>query len=108
MSDQFLQFVEQHKDLVKPETYENLKKYADKLSDDQKQKLMRDFKTQQQVVDVVEDFDKKRVELLEDAVNQFKQMEDDVKKEYDGIMKNAEAEEKKHNLEEVEKKMADL
>ena len=108
MPDDFLTLLEQHKELLKPETYRQAKENMDKIPDEVKQRIIEKLQSTSKVKELIDEYDDERNVILGEAAQQFTDIEDRMEQKYKEAYKKAEAQEQEEASKQAEESLKQI
>ncbi len=108
MPDNFSSLLEKHKGLLKPEMHRLIVKNLDKLSGEDKQRIIDKLKDAAYIKKMIDEYDDQRMIILRQAADEFKKVEDHLNQQYEEARQKAEVREHKAEMESAEASLKQL
>jgi DNA-binding SARP family transcriptional activator len=97
-----LAVLEQNKGLIDPKTYQRIVDNFERIPDETKERILVQLQNAAHLKKVIDEYDSQRTEALKDAFRRLRTAEKTYEKQYYGIMKKIEAEEKGKDTDNAE------
>jgi len=108
MVKDFLAELEKYKDLISPETLQNVRGNIDILSEDAKERILTQLQNSVYLKKMIEEYDSQRCAVLEEAKNYLEKLDQDYTAAYKETLKEVEAEEGVEDLQNAESVLKQL